>query len=268
MAGRSERGDVAAAAIELGAFIRAHRERLQATRAGARKRRTPGLRREEVAELAGMSLTWYTRLEQGRSTALSAQALSRVASALKLSVAERRYVFELAQKRDPSQRAPTAHSAALCNAVNFLTGPAYVLDRQFTALAWNAPATRLFKGWLDARSTERNLLRYMFLAREARELVGNWEHRAARLVAEFRAHSGPHLEEAPAAALIADLQSCSGEFRKLWRAREVVDRHGGLRVFHRTAKQTLTFEQLTLTPATAPGLLLVLLMPSDPRSSG
>src|SRR5688572_30005095 len=111
MVGRSERGDEAAAASELGAFIRAHRERSQAARDGVRKRRTPGLRREEVAELAGMSLTWYTRLEQGRATALSAQALARVASALELSVAERRYVFELAQKRDPSQRASSPPSA-------------------------------------------------------------------------------------------------------------------------------------------------------------
>lgn len=251
---------------ELASFLRSHRERLRSEREGATRRRTPGLRREEVAERAGMSTTWYTWLEQGRDVSLSAQALARLAHALQLSSAERRYVFELAQRRDPEQHDDPAPSAAIMlTAVHAVSGPTYVLDRQFTAVAWNAAAARLFTGWLDARSQERNLLRYMFLTPAARSLVHDWTHRAARLVAEFRAHCGPHTRDAPTARLIAELESGSADFRKLWGAAEVVERHGGQRTFRRGARAVVTYEQLTLAPAIAPGFLFVMLLPVRKR---
>jgi transcriptional regulator with XRE-family HTH domain len=245
---------------ELAAFLRSHRERLRSERVSTTRRRTPGLRREEVAERAGMSTTWYTWLEQGRDVSLSALALARLARALQLSSAERRYIFELAQRRDPEQQDDPAPSAVVLTAVHAISGPTYVLDRQFTAVAWNAAAARLFTGWLDARSQERNLLRYMFLTPSARSLVHDWPHRAARLVAEFRAHCGPHTRDTPTARLIAELEGGSAEFRKLWGAAEVVERHGGQRTFRRGARAVVTYEQLTLSPAIAPGFLFVMLL--------
>lgn len=248
---------------ELAAFLRAHRERLQTPRQTGR-RRTPGLRREEVAERARMSTTWYTWLEQGRQVSLSPAALARVAAALTLSPAERRYLFDLARRRDPEQHDVVAAPGSILAAVHRVDGAAYVLDRQFTAVAWNAAAARLFVGWLDARATQRNLLRFMFQSPRARALVEDWPHRAARLVAEFRAHAGAHAKDPPTAALLTELEAGSPEFRRLWRSADVADRGGGQRVFRRGAKR-FVFEQLTLLPATAPGFLFVMLMNAKRR---
>src|SRR5580658_7712046 len=120
----------------LGIFLRAHRERLSPSKLGlapAGRRRTPGLRREEVAQLCGISTTWYTWLEQGRDIALSAIALARLADALQLTAAERAYLFELSRRRDPAPRPSEATSAAvppeLVAVLQASTTPTYLLDR-------------------------------------------------------------------------------------------------------------------------------------------
>lgn len=154
----------------LGAFVRAHRERIAPAVAGlpprSGRRRTPGLRREEAAELAGISATWLTWIEQGRDVAVSPQALARLAETLRLTRAERAYLFELAERRDPAALAaqPVAEAPpALAAAVAAVEAPAYGLDRTWTACAWNPAAGRLFRDWLGG--TERNLLRFVFLSR-------------------------------------------------------------------------------------------------------
>ena len=146
----------------LGEFIRAHRERLSPQAvglAGGPRRRTPGLRREEVAQLCGVSPTWYTWIEQGRPVSASADALARIAVALQLSRAERAYLFELAAQRDPAEPDPASQDApaALLQTVALIGAPAYVLDRQWNALRWNVHASALFVGWLDG-DHDRNLL--------------------------------------------------------------------------------------------------------------
>lgn len=248
----------------LGAFLRAHRERLAPADVGlapGQRRRTPGLRREEVAQLAGLSTTWVTWLEQGRPVALSARALASLAAALRLSRAERAYLFELAGRRDPQHAAGEPVPPAVLASVHAIGGPAYLLDRQWTALAWNAAAADLFTGWLDAASTERNLLRAMFLSLALQALVQDWPHRAARLVAEFRAHSIRHADAAPTRTLIEGLMAESADFRAAWLSQDVEDREGGRRGFRHPRQGALQFEQLTLVPAAAPGLMLVMLLP-------
>ncbi|MBS0521291.1 MAG: helix-turn-helix domain-containing protein, partial [Proteobacteria bacterium] len=140
---------------ELGDFLRAQRARLSPSGLGlpaVGRRRTPGLRREEVAQQCGMSVTWYTWLEQGRDVSASPQALAALARALHLTPAERRYLFELADRRDPAA-APAEEAmdvpASLAEAVASVKAPAYLLDRLWNARAWNDPAQRLFVGWLD-----------------------------------------------------------------------------------------------------------------------
>jgi transcriptional regulator with XRE-family HTH domain len=134
----------------LGEFVRAHRERLRPTTATGR-RRTSGLRREELATLAGISVTWCTWIEQGRAVQASPEALGRIAQALSLSPAERDYLFELAGRVDPE--APGGSSAdappSLIAAVRAIKDPAYGLDRLWNACCWNEAAARLFPGWLD-----------------------------------------------------------------------------------------------------------------------
>jgi len=249
----------------LGGFLRAHRERLSPAEVGmppGRRRRTPGLRREEVAQLAGLSATWVTWLEQGRPVALSARALASLAAALRMSRAERAYLFELAGRRDPQLSGDEEAPPAVLTSVQAIGGPAYVLDRQWNALAWNAAAADLFVGWLDPASQERNLLRAMFLSAPLQALVEDWPHRAARLVAEFRAHSIRYADEPPTRALVEGLLRDSAAFRADWLSQDVEERQGGRRGFRHPAHGLLHFEQLTLLPAAAPGLMLVMLLPA------
>lgn len=249
----------------LGHFIRAHRERLTPAalgRADAGRRRTPGLRREELAELAGLSATWLAWLEQGRSVAASPAALDRLARALGLAPPERRYFFELAGRRDP-QTPPLATDELppiLVAALHAIAVPAYLLDRVWQLRGWNPPAERLFAGWLD-RVGDRNMLRFVFLEAEARTLISDWEQRARNIVAEFRADCGNQLADPDIAEFIADLCREPPIFARFWRDQDVRSRNGGERAFDHPQDGLLRYEQLTLSPATRPDLKLVLLMP-------
>jgi transcriptional regulator with XRE-family HTH domain len=263
----------------LGAFLQAHRARLEPAALGlppAGRRRTPGLRREEVAQLSGLSVTWYTWIEQGRDVSVSPAALTRLARALQLSAAERGYLFNLAGKRDPAGPAAAAASevpAALGAAVRAIGAPAYVLDRQWNAVAWNAPASRLFTGWLDRAGDKpggRNLLRFIFLAPAARRLIRGWEERARRVLAEFRAECGVFSEDRGMQSLAEELRSRSALFARLWEEHAVLGRGGGLRQFNHPDDGLVTYEQIAFALAGQPEFKLVMLTgaPSPAKRSG
>ncbi|GAB7538918.1 helix-turn-helix transcriptional regulator [Burkholderia sp. 3C] len=263
----------------LGDFIRAHRERLTPEAVGlppGPRRRTPGLRREEVAQLCGVSPTWYTWIEQGRQVSASADALARIAVALRLSRAERAYLFELAAQRDPAE--PELATAdvpdTLVAAVRLVAAPAYVLDRQWNALAWNEPAAALFTGWLDqpgdlgnGGGQDRNLLRFTFMSPAARTLIVDWDTRARRLVAEFRADSIRHLNDAPTRTLIDSLVAGSEAFAHYWASQDVVEREGGERAFDHPRDGRVVYQQTTLKPAHREDLKFVMLIPGMPSAT-
>jgi transcriptional regulator with XRE-family HTH domain len=150
---------------KLGAFVRAHRERIAPDSIGlplGDRRRTPGLRREKLAALCGVSATWITWLEQGRPVSASAKTLARLATALRLSEAERSYLFKLGDKVDPEARIKDltdAKAREVSKLVGVIKSPAYVLDRQWNAVAWTSDAAQLFSTWLGSESPdgERNL---------------------------------------------------------------------------------------------------------------
>ena len=244
----------------LGAFLRAHRERLPSPVGGQRRRRTPGWRREELAEACGVSVTWITWLEQGRAVSASPRALDRLAATLQLVPAERAYLFELAGKRDPAT--PAAADAGvpveLLSLPQALSIPAYILDRSWTALAWNPAAAALFTGWLTGRH-DRNLLRFVFLAPAARRLIEGWEDRSRRLVAEFRADFSRHLRDPSMQALADELVAASPDFHRHWEEQAVLGREGGERLFLRPRRR---FHQATLYFSSSPDLKLVTLTPS------
>ncbi|WP_431862364.1 helix-turn-helix transcriptional regulator [Azospirillum sp.] len=247
----------------LGAFLRAHRERLTPADAGIQggpvRRRTPGLRREEVAHLCGLSPTWYTWIEQGRDVSVSPAALSRMAEALRLTAAERAYLFELARRRDPADgSAPVDAPAALLAAVESVTAPAYVLDRLWQACAWNDPAARLFGGWLGG--PDRNLLRYVFLDPAARDFIDDWENRARRLLAEFRADTGRRADDSGLQDLTEELRRRSQMFARFWDDHGVLEREGGVRTFNHPADGLVRYEQVTLIPAGRSDCKLVMLL--------
>ena len=250
---------------ELGDFVRARREALAPGAAGIvapRRRRTPGLRREEVAELAGLSTTWYTWIEQGRDVSMSPAALARLARALGLDGAARAYLFELAGKRDPEPGTGdvTDLPDVLTDCVAAVTAPAYILDRGWNARAWNAAAARLFTGWLD-RPGDRNLLKFIFLRPGARSLIADWEPRARRVVAEFRAQSGPRLDDPSLRELVDQLRRLSPDFARFWNQHGVLARAGGERTFDHPADGFLRYEQVTFDLAGHPDIKLTVLVP-------
>jgi transcriptional regulator with XRE-family HTH domain len=249
----------------LGAFLRARRERLTPADAGIHggpaRRRTPGLRREEVAQLCGLSPTWYTWLEQGRDVSMSPAALARIADGLHLTAAERAYFFELARKGDPDAPPEGGHGALagpLVAALATIAAPAYVLDRSWHACGANAAAHHLFERWLGG--PEHNLLRYVFLDASARELICDWHGRARRLTAEFRADTARRMNDPELAALVDELGSASPEFAEAWADHSVLAREGGAREFNHPRDGLVRYEQLTLIPAARSGYKLVMLV--------
>ncbi|MDB5726053.1 MAG: DNA-binding protein, partial [Novosphingobium sp.] len=181
------------------------------------RRRTPGLRREEVAQLAGLSTTWYTWLEQGREMSMSAAALSRLADVLALSAAERDYLFQLSRRHDPRMPARANRAElpdSLRTLVDMVLAPAYVMDRLWQAQCWNGAANDLLGTWLA--DGEKNLLRFMFFVPSARTFISDWEDRARRVIAEFRADTAHMPEDRPVAALIGELKEGSADFARLW----------------------------------------------------
>ncbi len=250
----------------LGEFLRAHRTRLSPAGLGlpaGQRRRTTGLRREEVAQRCGLSVTWYTWLEQGRDVAASPQALASVARALQLTPAERAYLFRIAGRIDPALAASPDDAAvdvppALAEALASIAGPAYVLDRLWNARACNDAARRLFVGWLDGE--EPNLLRYVFLNPIARQVIPDWTERARRVLAEFRAESSRHLDDSALVALVDDLRARSNFFARCWDEHEVVVPLGGERAFEHPRDGQLLYEQIAFTLASRVDLKLVMLI--------
>jgi transcriptional regulator with XRE-family HTH domain len=254
---------------ELGEFLRSHREQLTPAMVGLApgvRRRTPGLRREEIAQLAGVSATWVSWIEQGRDITVSAAALGRLARILRLAPAERAYLFDLAGRRDP-EAVPAIDDApaeGLADIAAVIGSPAYVLDRSWNALAWNEAAGRLFVGWLDG-GADRNLLRYVFLSPLARSLIADWEERARRLAAEFRADYSRDLADTSIHALVDGLRRDSRFFDAAWRAHTVTDREGGLRTFQHPEDGFLRYMQTTFLLARHPEVKLVVLVEGGSR---
>jgi transcriptional regulator with XRE-family HTH domain len=247
----------------LGEFVRAHRERVRPT-ATAGRRRTSGLRREELAALAGISVTWCTWIEQGRAVQASPEALGRISQALALSRAERDYLFKLAGRLDPegSRGASADAPPSLIAAVRAIEVPAYGLDRLWNACCWNEAAARLFRGWLDG-DCQRNLLRYVFLEPAARTLIPDWQERARRLLAEFRADFARTFGDAQVKLFVETLRAESAFFAEAWNEQAVQTREGGLRLFNHPDDGVVSFIQHTFALAERPDYKLVINTPAE-----
>lgn len=255
---------------ELGEFLQAMRTRGTPEEYGfptGARRRTQGLRREEVAQLASISATWYTWIEQGREVNVSAEALERLATALKLSKSERTYLFDMADRRDPQAHMLEADTApeTLITMLESIQIPAYIMGRTWDLLAWNKSASELFTGWLDTaqtNDTRPNLLRFVFLHAQAKQFVVEWEMRARRLVAEFRADCRSRLEEPELKRLVNELSQASSDFERFWKQHDVLERQGGQRQFNHPTQGLISCSQVTLRPVEQEQLKLVLLQPA------
>jgi transcriptional regulator with XRE-family HTH domain len=246
----------------LGAFVRAQRERLrpESFQFPRGRRRAAGLRREEAAQLCGISVTWYTWIEQGRTRAISHQTLAAIADGLCLSRAERAYLFELSGRADVRPPSAPPDPRPLLALVRAVRTPAYVIDRHWDAVAWNRAAAQLFADWLGARGP-RNLLRYVFLDARAPQFILEWPQRAQRLVAEYRADTAGREDDPVHLELVRTLAQASPVFTAAWRSQQVLGREGGVRSFQHPRRGHCRYEQYTLRPAQDPALKLTVLVP-------
>ena len=211
---------------QLGEFLQARRSQLQPEDAGVTtyggRRRVPGLRREELALLAGVSASYYSRLEQGQAANASPEVLDALARALRLNDTEREHLHELAggTRRRPSRRraAPERVSAAVRELVLALGDvPVVLLGRRSDILAWNTAGHALFAGHLPASVAGRpNMTRLLFLDAHMRGLYADWPRKARAAVATLRMNSGRHPDDPDLAALVGELSVKSPEFAAMW----------------------------------------------------
>lgn len=210
---------------QLGDFLRSRRERLRPAELGlpdTRRRRTPGLRREEVASLAGISAEWYIKLEQGRAVVPSAATVDALARALRLTDAERSHLLAMARGGSGEAWSREEVPAALRRFVESLAVPAYVTGLRWDMLAWNAAAAALF-GDLDALAVEdRNVLSFVMTDPRGRALFGDgWADEARRMVALFRAAHDRHADDPAFIRLVDRLRTGCPEFEGWWSAHDI-----------------------------------------------
>ena len=248
----------------LGAFLRTQRENIVPEMLGLpvmARRRTRGLRREEVAQLSGISTTWYTWIEQGRDIAVSAQTLSNIAVALKMKPAERNYLFRLAMQNDPLEEAVPLVEDAVLAAVNQVADPCYLLDLTWNMLAWNRQAEALFSGWLD-NDPQPNMMRFMFTHPLAQQLVMDWDARASRIVAELRADAMHYPHDAGLNAFVQQMTQESAAFRECWQRQQVIVREGGERLFRHAVQGRVSYRQVGWQLTSNRSLKMIMLMPA------
>ncbi|CCK29582.1 DNA-binding protein [Streptomyces davaonensis JCM 4913] len=208
---------------ELGDFLRTRRARIQPQEVGLPsygRRRVPGLRREEVAQLAGVSVDYYVRLEQGRGPSVSDAVLDAVARALRLDPAERDYLHTIARPRR-RERTASVEPPRVSRSVQLLLdgmdrNPAYVLDHRMDVLAWNALADAVLDFGGPDRPAGLSMPRRAFLDPAARSLYPDWPTIAAQTAAHLRMNAGHHPEDRELGALVGELSARSEDFRRLW----------------------------------------------------
>lgn len=221
---------------EIGEFLRSRRARLTPQDVGlpafGRHRRVPGLRREELAQLAGVSVAYLTRLEQGKGANVSVEVLDAIAAALRLTDAEHEHLTHLIRCHHRRKRTPPYRQqirAALRDMLAAMeTVPAYVTGGPLDILAWNRMAAALFGDLDRLPSRERNWARLVFLRPDHRRLFADWESKAADVVGALRLYAGCHPEDPQLLALVGELSVKSEEFRRLWARHDVREKKHGL----------------------------------------
>ncbi|KKB62968.1 XRE family transcriptional regulator [Robbsia andropogonis] len=252
---------------ELGTFLSSRRARLSPKAFGLPEtsRRTPGLRREEVAVLAGVSVSWYTWLEQGRDIQPSAETLRRIAKVLQLDQVESSHLFALSTRDAPaivSGGGVTDGLERLVRAINPI--PAYVRNTRLDILAWNDAIADLFVDYGALQPHERNTLRLLFLYQPYRTLIRDWEQMARGMISTFRAARALAPDKTPFDLLIAELSEESGEFQAWWQDTDVKGFAEGSKHLQHPTLGRVSFTYVALTPEGRPDLSLVTYIPKPP----
>jgi transcriptional regulator with XRE-family HTH domain len=259
MSGQSSPGGTAAelrGMTELRDFLRSRRARLTPQAAGLAphpgSRRVPGLRREEVAQLAGVSVDYYVRLERGRNPHVSEAVLDAVARALRLDDAERGHLLALARpaRTQPRAAPPQRVRPGLYQLLDSLADiPALITGRRLDILAGNTMARALYTDFDALPYRERNMARYIFLDPAARSLYDDWPAAARSVVAILHVDAGRHPGDRQLAELIGDLSRRDGDFRRWWANHDVLNNTHGTRLCHHPLAGDLTLDFEIFSPA-------------------
>ncbi|RZU32797.1 helix-turn-helix transcriptional regulator [Blastococcus saxobsidens] len=252
----------ATARRELAEFLGSRRRQLAPGTVGlptGGNRRTPGLRREEVAMLAGVSHTWYTWLEQGRDIRPSRQVMDALARTLRLSPAEHEYLLRLSGHGGAPADRPfagvPAHLQRLMDAL--APSPVYAITASWSIVGWNRAYERLYPGVATMAPADRNLLWAVFTDPAVRDLLGDWATDSRRFLTQFRAEVGPRLADPEVVGLVTRLQEASPAFSEGWASHDVDRFTSTERRFEHPVVGTLVLEHHQLSPADAPGVQLV-----------
>jgi transcriptional regulator with XRE-family HTH domain len=254
---------------ELAAFLRSRRERISPEDAGLApglRRRTAGLRREEVAQLSGVGVTWYTWLEQGRPINASAQVLDAVARTLRLDPQEREHLYRLT---DPASGPPAAPPDGLLapEIQQILDGlttlPASIVNERSDLLAWNAAYAALFPGVVAVPAEHRNTLWLCFTHPACCHPFVNRADQLGRMVAQLRAAYGRHVGEPAWTGFVRRLQAASPDFVRLWAEHEVANPATYLKLFRHPVYERLAVTTNSLAVMAVPGTRMVVYTPAD-----
>ncbi|MDX3798246.1 helix-turn-helix transcriptional regulator [Streptomyces sp. AK04-3B] len=240
---------------ELSEFLRTRRARLKPQDVGlaefGRHRRVPGLRREELAQLAGVSVAYYTRLEQGNGRNVSAEVLDSIARALRLTDAEHAHLTHLAKPKHKKKQSgpPQQVRSALRQLLDTMDSvPAYLVGRRAEILSWNRMAAAVFGDWAELPAAERNWARLVFLRPDYQDLFVDWEQKAIDVVCQLRMDAGCYPDDPRLSALVGELSVKSEDFRRLWATHDVKEKnHGVKRLRHPLVGElSLNFEGFRL----------------------
>ncbi|MEV7599795.1 helix-turn-helix transcriptional regulator [Kitasatospora sp. NPDC089797] len=244
---------------ELSEFLRSRRARLRpedvGLPGGTTRRRVPGLRREELAQLAGVSTAYYTRLEQGHGENVSAAVLDAVARVLRLGPAERDHLGRLTTpaRRRPGRTAsarPQRVRPALQQLLDAMEGvPAYVLGRRLDIIAWNRIGTALLGDFAAMPPEQRNMAWHVFLDPAARRLFEDWEGKASDVVGLLRLEAGRYPDDPRLASLVGELSLKCEDFRNLWASYRIKEKGQGTKRLHHPVVGPLSLRYETLYPA-------------------
>jgi transcriptional regulator with XRE-family HTH domain len=251
-------------------FLRNCRARIEPADVGLRgpcKRRSPGLRREDVAALAGVSVTWYTWLEQGRDINVSADVLERIAASLRLSQEEREFLFSLVHGRPaPRMSEREEISDSLWRTIRLLPVPALVITLRWDVVAWNQLVTRIFRDYGAIPAAERNLLRIILTDEQYRN-APDFELLARRLLAKFRVDFSHCTGDKSFETLIAELTACVPSFERLWRTTEIASSLSGVNHIHHHKLGELWFDHSSYVPEGSTFLRVLMFVPRDAHTA-
>ena len=254
----------------LGSFLRDRRSRIDPATVGyvGGRRRTPGLRREEVAQRANISPTWYTWLEQGRGGAPSADVLDRIANGLMLTEPERDHLFILGLGRLPEPRYGTVEgvSPRLQRVLDAMaTSPAIIKTATWDVVAWNAAAASVLTDYAQLPPEERNILRLMFSSARARAAQEDWEHVAKHVVGAFRADAARAGADADVTRLVDELSRISPEFERMWQQNDVAGHASGVKRIHNSEIGIIELEFCSFAVDERPDLGMLVYNPVRPE---